>query len=187
VPKYQAAMAAGIKQLKPFTTAGGTTVTASATELTNYTVVTAVNMQGVTTYTNTAKPDTFNIANIKNFKRFTNDTAAVLGYTPDGAAFHATNCFDEIDGLLHDVDLPYALFVPADYDAEQEIHARGARGRRRRPRHRPDHHAHRVQGQRQLCFGRGPAAGQGPGLRRPDRRRAAGGGARCAAPATTTP
>jgi predicted peptidase len=120
VPKYQAAMAAGIKQLKAFTTTGGATITASATEFTNYTVVSAVNMQGVTTYTNTAKANTFNITNIKNYKRYTNDTAAVLGYTPDGAAFHATNCFDEIDGLLHTVDLPYALFVPADYDASKK-------------------------------------------------------------------
>jgi predicted peptidase len=120
VPKYQAAMAAGVKQLKAFTTTGGATVTASATEFTNYTVVSAVNMQGATTYTNTAKANTFNITNIKNYKRYTNDTAAVLGYTPDGAAFHATNCFDEIDGLLHTVDLPYALFVPADYDASKK-------------------------------------------------------------------
>jgi predicted peptidase len=120
VPKYQAAMAAGIKQIRAFTTAGGTQVTASVTEFTNYTVVTAVNMQGVSTYTNTAKTDSFNISNIKNFKRYTNDTATVLGYTPDGAAFHATNCFDEIDGLLHDVDLPYALHVPADYDPSKK-------------------------------------------------------------------
>jgi predicted peptidase len=120
VPTYKAAMAAGIKQLKPFTTAGGATVTASATELSNYTVVSAVNMQGATTYTNTAKPDTFSIAAIKNFKRFSNDAASVLGYTPDGAAFHATDCFDEIDGLLHTVDLPYALYVPADYDASKK-------------------------------------------------------------------
>jgi predicted peptidase len=116
VPKYQAAMAAGVKQLAAFTTAGGTTVTASATEFINYTVVTSSNPQGVVSYNNTAKPQTFNITNIKNFKRYTNDTADALGYTPDGAAFHATNCFDEIDGLLHDVDLPYALYVPADYD-----------------------------------------------------------------------
>ncbi|GGX79901.1 hypothetical protein GJV26_23725 [Massilia dura] len=120
VPKYQAAMAAGVKQLAAFKTAGGTQVTASPTEFTNYTVVTTVNNQGVTTYTNTARANTFNITNIRNFKRFTNDTADVLGYTPDGAAFHATNCFDEIDGLLHDVDLPYALFVPADYDATKK-------------------------------------------------------------------
>lgn len=116
VPTYRAAMAAGVKQIQAFTTAGGVQVTASATEFTNYTVVSAVNMQGATTYTNTANPNTFNITNIKNFKRYSNDAADTLGYTPDGAAFHATNCFDEIDGLLHDVDLPYVLFAPADYD-----------------------------------------------------------------------
>jgi predicted peptidase len=120
VPTYKAAMAAGIKQIGTFTTSAGTQVTASATEFTNYTVVAAVNMQGATTYTNTANPDTYNITNIKSFKRFANDTADVLGYTPDGAAFHATNCFDEIDGLLHTVDLPYALYVPADYDASKK-------------------------------------------------------------------
>lgn len=120
VPTYKAAMAAGVKQLGAFTTAGGVTVTAGATEFTNYSVVTSVSHSGVTTYTNTANANTFNITNIKSFKRFTNDSAATLGYTPDGAAFHATNCFDEIDGLLHDVDLPYALFVPADYDASKK-------------------------------------------------------------------
>jgi predicted peptidase len=120
VPTYKAAMAAGVRQLKAFTTTGAATVTASATEFSNYTVVSAVNMQGTTTSTNTAKPDTYNITNIKGFKRYSNDTADVLGYTPDGAAFGATNCFDEIDGLLHTVDLPYALYVPADYDASKK-------------------------------------------------------------------
>lgn len=120
VPAYKAAMAAGVKQIAAFTTAGKTTVTASANSLTNYTVVSAVNMQGATTYTNTAKPQTYNITSIKPLKRYSNDTADVLGFTPDGAAFHASNCFDEIDGLLHDVDLPYALYVPADYDASKK-------------------------------------------------------------------
>lgn len=120
VPTYKAAMAAGVKQLASFTTAGGTTVTASASSMTNYTVVSAVNMQGATTYTNTSRPGTYNITSIKPFKRYSNDTAAALGFTPDGAAFHAANCFDEIDGQLHDVDLPYALYVPADYDASKK-------------------------------------------------------------------
>ncbi|MRW89892.1 prolyl oligopeptidase family serine peptidase [Duganella sp. FT80W] len=120
VPSYGAAMAAGIKQVAAFTTAANTTVNASATEFTNYTVVTAVSMQGATTYTNTAKASTFNLTNITSFKRYSNDSILTLGYTADGAAFHATNCFDEIDGLLHDVDLPYALYVPADYDASKK-------------------------------------------------------------------
>ena len=120
VPTYQAAMAAGIKQVAAFTTTAAVTVDASATQFTNYTVVAGTNFQGATTYTSTANANTFNLTNVSGFKRYTNDTAAVLGYTPDGAAFHATNAFDEADGLLHDVDLPYALYVPADYDASKK-------------------------------------------------------------------
>lgn len=120
VPGYLAAMAAGVKQIAAFKTEANTTVTASATEFSNYTVVTSVNMQGATTYTNTAKAQTYSLSNITGFKRYTNDSVLTLGYTPDGAAFHATNCFEEADGLLHDVDLPYALYVPADYDASKK-------------------------------------------------------------------
>ena len=134
VPAYQAAMAAGITQVAGFTTAGKVTVTASTTNFTNYTVVASTNMQGATTYTNTATPSTVTLTNVENYKRFTNDAPAALGYTPDGAAFHATNCFDEVDGKLHDVDLPYALYVPANYDPRKKymlvlhVHDAGALG-----------------------------------------------------------
>lgn len=120
VPGYLAAMAAGVKQIAAFKTDANTTVTASTTGFNNYTVVSAVNMQGVTSYTNTAKAQTYKLTNITGFKRYTNDSVLTLGYTPDGAAFHAVNCFEEADGLLHDVDLPYALYVPADYDASKK-------------------------------------------------------------------
>ncbi len=134
VPAYQAAMAAGITQVASFTTADKVTVTASTTSFTNYTVVTSTDRQGNTIYTNTATPSTVTLTNVKSYKRFTNDSPSALGYTPDGAAFHATHCFDEADGLLHDVDLPYALYVPADYDPRKKymlvlhVHDAGALG-----------------------------------------------------------
>jgi predicted peptidase len=134
VPAYRAAMAAGITQVAAFTTAAKVTVTASTTSFTNYTVVASTNMQGQTTYTNTATPSKVTLTNVEDYKRFTNDSPTVLGYTPDGAAFHATNCFDEVDGKLHDVDLPYALYVPAGYDPRKKymlvlhVHDAGALG-----------------------------------------------------------
>ena len=134
VPGYQAAMAAGITQVAGFTTAAKVTVAASTTSFTNYTVVASTNMQGQTIYTNSATPSKVTLMNVKDYKRFSNDSPTVLGYTPDGAAFHATNCFDEVDGKLHDVDLPYALYVPADYDPRKKymlvlhVHDAGALG-----------------------------------------------------------
>ena len=45
-------------------------------------------------------------------------------HTLDGSAgyeaFHASGCFEEATGELVDVDLPYALYVPEDYDGNQE-------------------------------------------------------------------
>ncbi len=134
VPSYQAAMAAGVVQVAGFTTAANVTVTASTTSFTNYTVVTATDMRGNTTTTNTATPSKVTLTNIQDYQRFTNDSPTVLGYTPDGAAFHATHCFDEVDGQLHDVDLPYALYVPHDYDPRKKymlvlhVHDAGALG-----------------------------------------------------------
>jgi hypothetical protein len=72
------------------------------------------------TYTNTAIPGEFFITNIADFKLFSNETASTLGYTPNGAAFHAANCFEEADGKLYDVDLSYALYVPANYNPHKK-------------------------------------------------------------------
>jgi predicted peptidase len=120
VPKYKVAMAAGVKQIGEFTTTDGTNVTAGTTQFKNYTVVEGKDKNGNPTYTNTAIPGKFFITNITDFKLFTNDSPEVLGYTPDGAAFQATICFEELDGELYDVDLPYALYVPADYDPSKK-------------------------------------------------------------------
>lgn len=38
----------------------------------------------------------------------------------DGTAFKATNCFEEATGKYVDVNLPYALYVPDDYDASKK-------------------------------------------------------------------
>lgn len=41
-------------------------------------------------------------------------------YNKDYPAFLATNCFEEASGESVDVELPYALFVPKDYDASKK-------------------------------------------------------------------
>lgn len=112
--KYLAAMAAGVKQVKEIVTANAT-IAPSSKEVGNYVheVVENVKPSGDVSYDewDLAKDGTYTITNIAEFQLFTKE---------NGTAFHATNCFEEATGEYVDVDLPYALYVPADYDASKE-------------------------------------------------------------------
>lgn len=105
VPTYTTAVAASVRQINDIVTAGGT-VAASAKTITNYTVVEKSSRRGVT-YSNVAVDGTYKLENISGFQTFSKE---------DGTAFHATHCFEEATGEYVDLDLPYALYVPADYD-----------------------------------------------------------------------
>lgn len=112
--KYSAAMAASVKQVADITTKTGT-VAASVKTVGNYEyqVVENVKPSGDISYNEwyLAKDGTYTIENIAEFKLFTKE---------DGTAYHATNCFEEATGEYVDVDLPYALYVPADYNPNKE-------------------------------------------------------------------
>ncbi|MGN0969089.1 MAG: S-layer homology domain-containing protein, partial [Oscillospiraceae bacterium] len=113
--KYPAAMAASVKQVADIAVAGGT-VTASAKTVGNFEFQVVENRKpsGDVSYDEwyLAKAGTYSFpGDIDAFQLFTKE---------DGTAFRATHCFEEATGEYMDVDLPYALYVPEDYDASKE-------------------------------------------------------------------
>ncbi|MGM9606918.1 MAG: S-layer homology domain-containing protein [Oscillospiraceae bacterium] len=112
--KYPAAMAASVKQVADIAVAGGT-VAAGARTVGNYEYKVVENRKpsGDVSYDEwyLAKDGTYSFTDIDAFQLFTKE---------DGTAFHATHCFEEATGEYVDVDLPYALYVPEDYDASKE-------------------------------------------------------------------
>lgn len=63
-------------------------------------------------------PETYDYANAGTYT-----IAGLEGYQlhtiENGTAFHATHCFDEANGKYWDFDLPYAIYVPKDYNAHK--------------------------------------------------------------------
>ncbi|MBQ9347004.1 MAG: hypothetical protein IJT94_06635, partial [Oscillibacter sp.] len=112
---YEVTMAAGVTQTGTITT-DAYTITPFTAEVSNYEEVEYVGFDPNTgearepEYYNYAKAGTYTIAGIENYELHTIDS---------GTAFHATDCFDEANGQTWDFDLPYALYVPADYDPDQ--------------------------------------------------------------------
>ena len=112
---YEVTMAAGVTQTGTITT-DANVITPSATEVSNYEEVEYVGFDPNTGEAreperyNYAKAGTFSIAGIEDYE---------LHIIDSGTAFRATHCFDEANGQYWDFDLPYALYVPADYDPAQ--------------------------------------------------------------------
>lgn len=67
----------------------------------------------------TVDPGTYHIAGAEDFLLFGDVANSPFGRV-DGPAFHAVHCWEEATGEYVDVDLPYALYVPADYNAGKE-------------------------------------------------------------------
>ncbi|MCD7929700.1 MAG: S-layer homology domain-containing protein [Clostridiales bacterium] len=121
VPSYQQAVAAGVEQVNDLTDVNGKTIAATTEAVVNYEVVSTYNSRQdtyVTTYE--AVDGTYSFEDLEGYQLFYKDG------TDDGenggydttSAFWAYECFDEEDGELHDVELPYALYVPEDYDPD---------------------------------------------------------------------
>ena len=112
--KYAGAMAVGVRQVADIVTDAGT-IPAGPKMVGNYEyqIVENVKPNGNVSLDEwyLAADDTYTLANIEGYDLF---------YKEDGTAFHATHCFEEATGEYVDVDLPYALYVPADYDASKE-------------------------------------------------------------------
>ncbi len=119
VPSYQQAMAAGVEQLNDLTDVKGNTLAATTEAVINYETVESAGFRG-TTITYEAIDGTYGFEDLEGYQLFYKDG------TDDGenggydttSAFWAYNCFDEADGERHDVELPYALYVPEDYDPD---------------------------------------------------------------------
>ncbi len=95
--------------------------------VTNYTTVYTTDRNGVTTGTNYAVEGGYEIEGIDGYElhmlesdkeKYTSESTFYDNIVGD--AFHATYCFDEADGQYWDLDLAYALYVPEDYDPNQE-------------------------------------------------------------------
>ncbi len=108
---YSVSMAAGAKQVGVVTTVDGAEIPAGSDFVVNYTP-TEQSSRGGTTTIYPADEGTYFIYGIMDKYQ--------LFYQEDGTAFHATDCFDEATGEYTDLDLPYALYIPEDYDENQE-------------------------------------------------------------------
>lgn len=113
---YAITMYAGVTQQKAIRTAEGI-ILPSDQAVTNYTKETYVGYDPQTgkrrppeSY-NYAKEGGYQIKGIEEYQLHTIE---------DGTAFHATHCFDEANGKYWDFDLPYVLYVPADYSPQKK-------------------------------------------------------------------
>ncbi len=108
--KYAAALAAGVRQVGSVESDKGVIVPA-VEMVKNYDHIviegTKPNGEPKRDEYDLAREGTYTIEGIEGYE---------LHSVALGNAFHATNCFDEADGKLHDFDLAYALYVPEDYD-----------------------------------------------------------------------
>lgn len=112
---YKATMAAGVTQTKPIVSKN-CTITPSSTEKGNYYDYEYIGIDPQTLgkrpaeYYRYAKDGTYTIPEIEGFEL----------HKVGNGAFKATNCFDEANGKYWDFELPYALYVPSDYDASKK-------------------------------------------------------------------
>ncbi|MCD8122443.1 MAG: hypothetical protein LUE65_09460 [Clostridiales bacterium] len=113
---YRLAMYADVKQTGTIRTALYE-ITPGSESVGNYTVTEVITPNPQTggmrdpEYYNYANDGTFTIRGIEGYEIHTIEGTNGL------AALHVTDCFDEANGQYWDFDLPYALYVPADYDS----------------------------------------------------------------------
>ncbi len=103
---YRWAMMAGVTQTGTISTRTNI-ITPGAAEAKNYEAVAVPGRDGTTQHRNYAIEGKYTIAGTEAFELFTKEA---------GTAFRATDCWEEATGQRVDVDLPYALYVPEDYD-----------------------------------------------------------------------
>lgn len=116
---YKAAMYAEITQTGTIET-DSYTITPGEESFGNYTVTEVTTLNPETgemrepEYYNYANEGSYVIRGIEGYELHTIDGEEGL------EAFHAVGCFDEANGQYWDFDLPYALYVPEDYDPSQK-------------------------------------------------------------------
>ena len=121
---HLATMAAGVTQTRDISTKGGV-ITAGTHEIGNYYQYEYIGIDPQTggaresEYYNYAREGTYTIGEIAGYELHM--TARDREQHPEAkAAFSATHCFDEANGEYWDFELPYALYVPADYDPSKK-------------------------------------------------------------------
>lgn len=110
-------MAADVKQIETVETAEYTILPNSdavsnytTEDGTNYAIEGSYEIEGI---------DGYELHMLESDKeKYTSESSFYNNIVSD--AFHATYCFDEADGEYWDLDLAYALYVPEDYDPNQE-------------------------------------------------------------------
>ena len=107
--EYREGMAVGVTQVKPIV-ADGAVISPSNEQVDNFTETEVVSY-GKTKIKIYADAGTYTISGIEDYQIFTKEA---------GNAFLAEDCFEEATGEYVDVELPYALYVPDDYDADKE-------------------------------------------------------------------
>ena len=109
---YNVVMCASVKQVGCIMSDSVSIIPATQV-VKNYTP-TEVTQYGSKVIRNYANEGQYDIQGLDVFELHTKDGST--GYE----AYHATNCFDEATGEYSDVDLPYALYVPDDYDPSKK-------------------------------------------------------------------
>lgn len=99
---YTRTMSVRAKQVKDIHLGDGSTISA-CDEYAN-------NVSGATTTSYS-----FVVPELEGFKYYTNDPGE---FGSDGSAWTVENCFSQQDGLYHDVELSYALYLPEDYSED---------------------------------------------------------------------
>ena len=113
---YEITMAAGVTQKEDIVTDNGI-ISASDVEKNNYEYKAYTSYDANTgenrepEYYNFAIEGSYTIEGIEDYE---------LHKIEAGTAFKATNCFDEANGEYWDLDLPYAIYVPEDYDPSKK-------------------------------------------------------------------
>lgn len=109
---YEITMAVGVRQEKMLYLKDKI-ITPSIKESSNYTKQSYIGYDPNTGKNRTpetydyAKPGTYIINGLDGYQLHTIE---------NGTAFHAAHCFDEANGKFWDFDLPYAIYVPKDYN-----------------------------------------------------------------------
>ncbi|MBR1912750.1 MAG: hypothetical protein IJ828_10410, partial [Treponema sp.] len=123
---YLATMAAGVTQIKDIETASSL-IMAGSREVGNYYRYEYVGIDPQSgkaresEYYNYAREGTYSISEIEGYElHMTAADKEKYGIINAKEAFKAIHCFDEANGKYWDFELPYALYVPKDYDANKK-------------------------------------------------------------------
>ena len=123
---YLATMAAGVMQKKQIATKTAI-ITPSTKQIGNYYDYEYIGLDPQTGGTREAEyylyanEGTYTIPEIAFYElHLTTHDREKLNLEGAKDAFNATHCFDEANGKYWDFELPYALYVPADYDANKK-------------------------------------------------------------------